>query len=174
MPPTDSGGRDPFRLSTLASRPRVPHVGGDFNGQGIQAADFRVQSHPADELYSGNHLADGECYRSGWVLVAFKDHGAHPQVLGVLSGFEGIAAAFHPGSVRNGRGCRWGLRGVDQRCSRQVSNRRTIAERMASAADPVKTRSSGRRCSLCGAMREWNLCRKAIGISYIGNNHVVK
>ncbi len=38
----------------------------------------------------------GECYRSGWVLVAFKDQAAHPQVFGILSGFEGIGATFHP------------------------------------------------------------------------------
>ncbi len=41
--------------------------------------------------------SDGECYRSGWVLVAFENQAAYPQVFGILSGFEGIGAAFHPG-----------------------------------------------------------------------------
>ena len=87
--------------------------------------------------------SDGECYRSGWVLVAFENQAAYPQVFGILSGFEGIGATFHPG-IRFEMDV--GVDGAFEKSINVAHGRSPTGERllgaMAPTADPVKARGS--------------------------------
>ena len=70
-------------------------VGGSFHGQRVEAADFCIQGHSADELNPAHNLADGIRDGGRGILVALENEAAHPEVFAALGNFQSIAAALN-------------------------------------------------------------------------------